>query len=800
MSSITIESDSLDQLQSPEQVELLDAIDKLRNQGLGHYDISLPQLIVCGDQSSGKSSVLEGLTRLRFPTKDGLCTTFATELILRKRAVTEIHCSIIPGKDRSKAERDELAKFKRSFASREEFAFPSLLEQAREQMAFGTSSDRGPFFEDVMQIRYSGPDLPSLTIVDLPGIIQSQVEGERGVKLVRSLVKRYMADEKSIILAVVSARNDLENQGVLDYVKTHDPSAVRTMGIITKPDTLDVGSKSEARFVKLARNEVMSLKLGWHVVKNRNFGQSEQSDAERDESERQFFTTGVWTSLPRTNVAIDALRIKLSRVLLQHIRNELPSLSTAIHSAIYSAETELKALGSPRHEPQQQRNFLMEKAQKFQSLTLDALRGLYNEEFFDVASLDVIPPTRLRTQIQDLNLAFACAMYSKGHQYHIVDGQVSPSLGASSLATHNYDGLPNPIWIDLAKFLDERIGTQVRLSRPSGLPTLVNPWVIGAVFRQQAKPWEAIARQHLSDVYEAVQAYLEESLISMMDNETFHALMHEHVGPELESRRAQLDKKLTELLNPYQKQEPITYDPSFIIDLKQVRSKRYFESKNQFTFGASQKSSTPETQLLTESLDDFTNVDILNLMQIYYKKAISVFISNVTVLAIENCLITDLPSLLSPDLVLNMDEEKLHIIAAESDDIRTERTALKQKLADLEAGKRILSLQARKAGKGTRNAPRPQKAAAPTPTSQTQDYRPRTSTEQTASTNPANSVDNLASSFNNISVTSPPTTKDPGTTHLQRSPETPPKSPKSATKPSSPWVMRSSTVESLDED
>lgn len=616
-----IESESLDQLQSPEQIELLDAIDKLRNQGLNNYNISLPQLIVCGDQSSGKSSVLEGLTRLRFPTKDGLCTTFATHLILRKQPVTEIHCSIIPGKERSKAERDELTKFKRFFASREEFAFPLLLEEARKRMEFGASSERGPFFEDVMQIRYSGPDLPSLTIVDLPGIIQSQVAGDRGVKLVRNLVQGYMADEKSIVLAVVSARNDLENQGVLEYIKRHDPAAVRTLGIITKPDTLDVGSKSEDRFVSLARNEVMPLKLGWHVVKNRKFGLNDQSDAERDSSERQFFDTGRWESLPRSNVGIDSLRIKLSRVLLQHIRSGLPSLTIAINTAVSSTEADLKALGGSRHEPQQQRTFLMEKAQKFQALTLDALRGLYNDDFFDVSNLNTIPSTRLRTQIQDLNLGFACAMYAKGHQYQIVDSQVPHDHAAhllASNASHSYDALPNPTSIDLATFLNERIGTQVRLSRPSGLPTLVNPWVIGAVFRQQAKPWEAIARQHLSDVYEAMRAYLEESFASMMDSETFHSLMHEHIGPELELRREKLEEKLVELLTPYQKQEPITYDPSFVYDLKQIRSKRFFESKSQFQFGE-KKMGGGSTQLLTESVDDFTNVDILHLMQVYYK-------------------------------------------------------------------------------------------------------------------------------------------------------------------------------------
>ena len=635
MSSPT-EPSSLDQLQSPEQISLLDAIDNLRSQGLSHHNISLPQLIVCGDQSSGKSSVLEGLTRLRFPTKDGLCTTFATELILRKRPVTEIHCCIVPGKDRSDAERDELKKFRRFFATREEFAFPEVLGKARERMEFGREGGRGPFFEDVLQIRYSGPELPSLTIVDLPGIIQSQVGGERGVRLVRSLVQRYMADEKSIILAVVSARNDLENQGVLEYVKKHDPGATRTLGIITKPDTLDVGSKSEDRFVSLARNEVMPLDLGWHVVKNRGFGLADQSDTERDASERLFFESGIWTSLARSNVGIDSLRLKLSRVLLQHIRNGLPSLTSAITTAISSAETALKALGNPRHEPTQQRAFLMEKAQRFQSLTLDALRGLYNDAFFDIASLDAIPPSRLRTQVQDLNLGFASAMYAKGHQYHIVDGQAAPDQGAAHLlasnASHNYDSLPDPTRIDLATFLDAHIGTQIRLSRPPGLPTLVNPSVIGAIFRQQARPWEGIARQHLRDVYDAVRAYLEESLSSMMDGETFEAVMHELVGPELEVRWGRLEEKLGELLVPFQRMEPVTYDPGFVWEVRQVRARRYFESKTRFVFGASSgggegngegmktgSGSGSGTQLLTESVDDFTNVDILQLVQVYYK-------------------------------------------------------------------------------------------------------------------------------------------------------------------------------------
>jgi GTPase SAR1 family protein len=619
MAALQGEGDSLDQLQSPEQVELLDAIDKLRNQGLGHHNISLPQLIVCGDQSSGKSSVLEGLTRLRFPTRDGLCTTFATELVLRRNAITSIICTIIPGKDRSQVEKDELSKFKRAFASPEDFAFPELLAEARKSMAFGTRSDRGPFFEDILQIRYSGAELPSLTIVDLPGIISFHHQGSKAVQTVRNLVQSYMADKRSIILAVISATSDYQNQGVLDYVKQFDPPAARTLGIITKPDCLNLNSDGEKTFIELAKNQELPFDLGWHAVKNRGFGMEEQSDDERDTSETQFFNTGTWTSLPRTNVGIVSLRTKLSRVLLQHIRKELPSLSAAIHDALTATEGSLKALGQARDEQQQQRIYLMKKADEFQTLTRDALRGIYTDAFFKASSSD-IPPARLRTEIHDLNIAFAHTMYCKGHRWQIVDGQYSPGQGYSShmsTAFDNYDTIPEPISIKRAEFLDEHIESQVRLSRSSGLLPITNPWVIGEVFRQQAQPWEAIARQHLSDVYDAVNAYLHESLSSMMDQDTFYALMQEHVEPELQQRWQGLSEKLDELLIPFQKQEPTSYDPSLAQDLAQIRMKRYFEPRNQFTFNSSQKN--VPTQVLTNSEDDFSSCDILELMHTYYK-------------------------------------------------------------------------------------------------------------------------------------------------------------------------------------
>ena len=57
---------SLIKLHSKDHEEILDVIDQLRSEGVSRY-VGLPLLIVCGDQSSGKSSVLEAISGLDFP-------------------------------------------------------------------------------------------------------------------------------------------------------------------------------------------------------------------------------------------------------------------------------------------------------------------------------------------------------------------------------------------------------------------------------------------------------------------------------------------------------------------------------------------------------------------------------------------------------------------------------------------------------------------------------------------------------------------------------------------------------------
>jgi hypothetical protein len=75
---------------------------------------------------------------------------------------------------------------------------------------------------------------------------------------------------------------------------------------------------------------------------------------------------------------------------------------------------------------------------------------------------------------------------------------------------------------------------------------------------------------------------------------------------------------------------------------------------------------------------------------IILQSAISVFINNIAVLAIENCLIKDLSAIFSPTLTANMDDEQLQAIAGECEEVRCEREDLRKKLQVLQSGKQIL--------------------------------------------------------------------------------------------------------------
>ena len=560
------ENHVLGELCSKDQLDLLDSVDRLRSQGIDHY-VSLPQIIVCGDQSSGKSSVLEAISGVSFPVKSNLCTRFPTELILRKSPNVSVSVSIVPDHSHNKSERTSLSQFRETLDGFDKL--PDLIESAKKAMAIGISGRA--FSKDLLRIEVSGPDRPHLTIVDLPGLIHSETKQQSAndVELVQDVVKSYMKEPRSIVLAVVSAKNDHANQVVLKLARTADKTGTRTLGVITKPDTLVPGSESEAAYISLAQNHDVNFRLGWHVLKNLDSEKASlNTDADhlytRDEEENLFFSKGKWRTLPDSVLGIALLRERLSKLLLAQIATELPSLIDEIEVKAIDCSAQLRTLGQPRAKIEEQRRYLLTLSQTYQTLTKAAIDGTYNDPFFGDAKSDAGYEKRIRAVVQNLNQSFAEAIARDGHRYVVVDSTLE-----SMVETHPSKAEK----ITRAEYLN-RIEVLKKRTRGRELPGTFNPMIVSDLFFEQSQPWERLTKSHIEKVAQAVKTFLRHLVPHIADASTCGSLLKGMIEPAFEQIVKDLEGKTADLLAPHQRGHPITYNQEFVETVQTVRKER----------------------------------------------------------------------------------------------------------------------------------------------------------------------------------------------------------------------------------
>lgn len=536
---------------------LLDIIDNLRSQGISRY-VDLPEIIVCGEQSSGKSSVLEGISGVLFPSKDNLCTRFATELILRRGPVKPIKIHIIPGaeEDRSEADREKLLNFHVSAAA-EDLDLGDVIESAKAFM--GIDDDKKTFSSDILRLELSGPEQPHLTLVDLPGLFQagSRSQSDADSDTVKSLVLRYMRSPRSIILAVVSAKNDFNNQSITRYAREIDPSGVRTLGLITKPDTLDKGSDSESFYIELAQNKEVKFKLGWHVLRNRDYTTRHSSLHERNQTEQLFFSTGVWGSLNPSHVGVHSLKVRLSRILKDQILDQLPDVLAQIQDGIRDCKKRVEILGLARAGVQEQRRHLLTVSQSFTYLIKAATDGLYSDPFFGDASTNEGYRKRLRANVQNILTRFADTMRKDGHTYQIVD-KTSPK---------------HPGQISRQDYIS-KVNKLLTRSRGRELPGTFGPMIVGQLFLEQCKPWTRITEETTNEVVRAVGHVLYAALSHACDPSTREAVSKYIIYPKLDHLERELREKIIELFKPHSTGHPITYNHYLTENVQKAQAER----------------------------------------------------------------------------------------------------------------------------------------------------------------------------------------------------------------------------------
>ena len=208
-----------------------------------------------GDQSSGKSSVLEAISGIPFPRGAGLCTRCATQLSMSKGPKWSAQLQASDNNDPLNI-----------ITVNDKADIAPQIEKLTE-----TLCGKSTFCHDkYIVIKLVGPDVPNLTIIDLPGIVRTRLEGqsESVVEDVDALLSSYLKQTRTIILAVIPANVDIATVDILERAAKVDPGGNRTMGVLTKPDLVDKGAESGV--LGVLANRAKPLKHGYAMLKNRS--------------------------------------------------------------------------------------------------------------------------------------------------------------------------------------------------------------------------------------------------------------------------------------------------------------------------------------------------------------------------------------------------------------------------------------------------------------------------------------------------------------------------------------------------
>nr|XP_015196910.1 PREDICTED: interferon-induced GTP-binding protein Mx3-like [Lepisosteus oculatus]XP_015196911.1 PREDICTED: interferon-induced GTP-binding protein Mx3-like [Lepisosteus oculatus] len=344
----------------------IDVVDRLRALGVDQ-EVPLPTVAVIGDQSSGKSSVLEALSGVQLPRGTGVMTRCPLELIL-KNSKDETWQGTI-------SYRDNDTELESADQVADEIIYAQNELAGKNQ---GISSER-------ITLVIESHDVPDLTLIDLPGITRVSVGSQpRDIgNQIKELINTYINKKETIILVVIPCAVDIATTEALKMAREVDPEGERTLGVLTKPDLTDKGM--EDRICNILKNRVIYMEKGYMIVRCRNQEEirSSMQHAEAIKAEQDFFFKSPFFRdlLSDKQAGINHLAAKLSAELLSQIKKCLPIIESEIQKKQQEVANELESIGRAPYDDRENVKFLSEKVRGFVNDVMALVNGDFSKEF-----------------------------------------------------------------------------------------------------------------------------------------------------------------------------------------------------------------------------------------------------------------------------------------------------------------------------------------------------------------------------------------------------------------------------------
>lgn len=584
------------------------------------------------------------------------------------------------------------------------------------------------FSEDVLKIEVHGPKEDYLTIIDVPGIFRTttQATTKEDMIMVRDMVKQYIKESRTIILAVLPSNVDIATQEILELAEDYDKNGERTLGVLTKPD-LATEPSVQAAVCDLIQGKTRPLTLGYYLVRNRGANDAPTGLSELD----QIFRTQPWNDLPDDRVGILALKEQLQSLLVEITLREFPKLLWDVSGKIREYKRELNSLGPPRTDEREQRRFLSHIAGAFQDRARAALAADYNQDpVFDEDGL------RLITQVVNITDVFSADAQQNAHSRHFKNIEMSElSVPSAWPADSDSEEEPVQLMVESIRALVDKTGVDEVTSEelaelgdiivlPHNIPNPredVTAWIndvylhsrgqdlgtfnsnlVSMGFTEQSRKWGDVTKRYMSRIIITLHRFIAAAIRSVFPEEPARTQLWSAVLESLVGRYKGAMDQASLLVRVEQRKKPYTLNPLFTGALSKARGDRITELLRPKARKDTKQYGSPQQMV---NLDDIAkaaegkrNVDQLqeeihDIVHAYYNLALDRFVDNIFQLAVDYHLLRGPSSPLNvftQDWVINLEAEQLERIVGETKAAKKRRSKLAKKIDDLSEALKIL--------------------------------------------------------------------------------------------------------------